>query len=56
LSFSLAQAGGGLAMALLAPRLASYQPLFLISALALIGSVIGIAAVRDPAASTPPRG
>jgi MFS family permease len=44
-TFSVAQALGGFAMALLAAQLDSYRPLFLISALALIGAVATIAAI-----------
>jgi MFS family permease len=46
-SFALAQAVGGLAMAWAAPRLASYHPLFVVSALALLGAVACIAAIRE---------
>jgi predicted MFS family arabinose efflux permease len=48
--FALAQAGGGTLMAFAAARLASYQPLFCASAVALIGSVACIA--MSGAAST----
>jgi predicted MFS family arabinose efflux permease len=51
--FALAQAGGGALMAFAAARLDSYQPLFCVSAVALVGSVAciavsGAAAQRDP--------
>ncbi len=57
-SFALAQALGGAAMAFAATRLASYEPLFGVSAAALVGSVVCILLVPDrsdlrrPAAAT----
>jgi len=49
-SFAIAQAAGGALMAFAATRLDSYQPLFCASAVALAGSVICIALVRERAA------
>lgn len=46
-SFALAQAIGGAAMVFAATRLASYQPLFCASAVALLGSVICILLIPD---------
>lgn len=53
-SFSLAQGLGGLLMAFAASHLDSYRPLFVVSALALLGSIACIAVVRgkqSPASS-----
>jgi predicted MFS family arabinose efflux permease len=53
-SFAVAQAVGGFLMALAATRLDSYQPLFLVSAGALLGSLACIAAIRrEPSADSP---
>jgi MFS family permease len=49
-SFSIAQAGGGFLMATAAPHLDSYHPLFLASALALLGSIGCVLMIRKPAA------
>ncbi len=49
-SFSIAQAGGGFLMATAAPHLDSYHPLFLASALALLGSITCVLLIRKPAA------
>ncbi|RQP25599.1 YbfB/YjiJ family MFS transporter [Piscinibacter terrae] len=46
-SFAVAQAGGGALMAFAASMLHSYHPLFVVSALALIGSVGSILLIRD---------
>jgi MFS family permease len=52
-SFALAQATGGAAMAFAATRLGSYEPLFGVSAAALVGSVVCI--VLIPKRSAPRR-
>jgi MFS family permease len=53
-SFAIAQAAGGFLMALAATRLDSYRPLFLVSAAALLGSLVCIAAIRrKPSADSP---
>ena len=44
-SFAIAQAAGGFFMALAATRLDSYRPLFVVSAAALLGSLVCIAAI-----------
>jgi len=49
-SFAIAQAAGGALMAFAATHLASYQPLFCASAVALAGSVACIVLVRERAA------
>ena len=49
LSFSLTQAGGGFLMATAAPHLDSYHPLFVASALALLGAIACVLAIRTPA-------
>lgn len=54
-SFSLAQAGGGFLMATAAPHLDSYHPLFLMSAVALLGSIACVLTIRRPLAEEPPR-
>jgi predicted MFS family arabinose efflux permease len=46
-SFSLAQGLGGLLMAFAASHLDSYRPLFIVSALALLGSIACIAVVKS---------
>lgn len=46
LSFAAAQAGGGVLMAMLAVSLSSYRPLFAVSAVALLGALACIAAIR----------
>jgi MFS family permease len=51
-SFSIAQAGGGLAMATAAAHLDSYHPLFLASALALLGSIACVLLIRKSAIET----
>lgn len=48
-SFSITQAGGGFLMATAAPHLDSYHPLFLASALALLGSIACVLLIRKPA-------
>ncbi|HEY0819817.1 MAG TPA: YbfB/YjiJ family MFS transporter [Rhizobacter sp.] len=48
-SFSIAQAGGGFVMATAAPHLDSYHPLFLASALALLGAIACVLSIRQPA-------
>jgi MFS family permease len=53
-SFALAQALGGAAMAYAATRLASYEPLFCVSAAALLGSVVCILLVPDRLRLQPP--
>jgi len=53
-SFAIAQAGGGALMALAATRLHSYHPLFCLSAVALVGSTICVALVRERAAQERP--
>jgi predicted MFS family arabinose efflux permease len=45
-SFSLAQGAGGFLMALAVSHLDSYRPLFLVSAMALLGAIACLAAVR----------
>ena len=45
--FAIAQAAAGFLMALAAVRLDSYQPLFVVSAVALIGSILCISLIRD---------
>ena len=45
-SFAIAQAVGGFFMALAATRMDSYRPLFIVSAAALLGSLLCIAAIR----------
>ena len=45
-SFAIAQAAGGFLMALAATHLDSYRPLFVVSAAALFGSVVCIAAIK----------
>ena len=52
-SFAIAQAGGGALMAFAATRLHSYQPLFCASAIALLGSTICVALIRERAVSGP---
>jgi MFS family permease len=51
-SFSIAQAGGGLVMATAAAHLDSYHPLFLASALALLGSIACVLLIRKSAIET----
>jgi MFS family permease len=46
-SFAIAQAAGGFLMALVATSLDSYRPLFFVSAVALLGSVACILAIRE---------
>jgi len=46
-SFAIAQAGGGALMAFAATRLHSYQALFCASAIALVGSTICVALIRQ---------
>jgi MFS family permease len=46
-SFAIAQAAGGALMAIAATHLHSYQPLFCVSAAALIGSIVCIAIIRE---------
>jgi MFS family permease len=53
LSFAAAQAGGGLLMAMLAVSLSSYRPLFAVSAVALLGALACIAAIRAVATPLP---
>lgn len=48
-SFSITQAGGGFLMATAAPHLDSYHPLFLASALALLGSIACVLLIRKTA-------
>ncbi len=55
-SFSLTQAGGGFLMATAAPHLDSYHPLFVASALALLGAIACVLAMRKPAVDTTPEG
>lgn len=50
-SFSITQAGGGFLMATAAPHLDSYHPLFLASAMALLGSIACILMIRKPEAA-----
>lgn len=45
--FAVAQAAGGALMAVAATTLHSYHPLFVVSALALVGSLAGIVAIKD---------
>jgi MFS family permease len=52
-SFALAQALGGAAMAYAATQLGSYQPLFGVSAAALLGSVVCILLIPQGAAQQP---
>lgn len=54
-SFAIAQAAGGFLMALAATRLDSYRPFFIVSAVALLGSLVCIALVAPklPAESLP---
>jgi predicted MFS family arabinose efflux permease len=52
--FALAQAAGGALMAFAASRLDSYQPLFCVSAVALLGSVACIALCGSPSAQQDP--
>ncbi|HEY9022816.1 MAG TPA: YbfB/YjiJ family MFS transporter, partial [Burkholderiaceae bacterium] len=55
-SFAIAQAGGGALMAFAATRLHSYHPLFCLSAVALVGSTICVALVRERTAQDRPAG
>lgn len=55
-SFAVAQAAGGAIMAFAASMLHSYHPLFVASALALVGSVAGILLVRDKSGQSQPAG
>lgn len=50
-SFSITQAGGGFLMATAAPHLDSYHPLFLASAMALLGSIACVLMIRKPDAA-----
>lgn len=50
-SFAVAQAAGGLVMALAATALPSYRPLFVVSAVALLGCVACIAAIAPKRAT-----
>lgn len=52
-SFSLAQGIGGFLMATAVVHLDSYRPLFMVSAIALLGSIACIALVRNPGPITP---
>jgi len=46
-SFAIAQAAGGALMAMAASSLHSYHPLFVVSALALVGSLVSIVLIRE---------
>jgi MFS family permease len=50
-SFAVAQAVGGFLMALAATSLTSYRPLFVVSAVALLGSIVCIAAIAPRSAA-----
>ena len=54
-SFAIAQAAGGFLMALAAARLDSYRPFFIVSAVALLGSLVCIALIapKQQAESSP---
>jgi MFS family permease len=53
-SFAIAQAAGGFLMATAAAHIDSYHPLFIVSALALMGSIACVALIRKPMPANQP--